>query len=108
MMGFLSKLFGKKDVGLRAVPGAGVYADKTGKVVYNMLDPIMGQFMGRCVGAVKKTGIKAKGSGHFSILLGEEQTRELVLDEFWAKFQDSQDGTIFNEVAEAARKMMEK
>ena len=107
-MGFLSNLFGKQDDGLRAVPGAGVYADKTGKVVYNMLDPMMGQFMGRCVGAVKKSGIKAKGTGQFSILLGDDQSSELRLDDFWTEFQKSQDGSVFDKVAEAAQKMMKK
>src|SRR5262245_35701115 len=59
---------------LRAVPGAGVFASRDGKVLYNLLTPHMQQFLGRCVSAVKKAGIKAKGTGQFSILLGDSRT----------------------------------
>jgi hypothetical protein len=89
--------------GLRAVPGAGVYESSDGRVVYNMLDPQMQQFMGRCVGAVKKAGIPAKGTGQFSILLGDDQRAELRLDEFWADFAKSEDAAVFERVAAAAR-----
>jgi len=107
-MGFLDKLFGKKKNGLRPVPGAGVYSDHSGKVVYNMLDPWMGKFMGRCVGAIKKSGIPAKGTGQFSVLLGENQQAELRLDHFWGRFQKSQDESIFEEVARAASDLVTK
>jgi hypothetical protein len=59
--------------------------------------------MGRCVGAVKKAGIRAKGTGQFSILLGDDQRAELQLDEFWSEFAESQDAAVFERVAAAAR-----
>ena len=73
-MNWLRKLFGsdseKPASGLRPVPGALVASDKaTGQVVYNMLTPHMQQFMGRCVSAIKRGGIAAKGTGQFSILV---------------------------------------
>lgn len=108
-MGLLNKLFRKKkNEDLRAVEGAGVYKGANGKVIYNMLDPSMGKFMGQCVGAVKKAGIKAKGTGQFSILLDDDQDLELALDQFWANFQKSEDKNIFSVVVEAARKMTGK
>lgn len=100
------KLLEESDDGLRAVPGASAYEDESGKVIYNMLDPMMGEFMGRCIGAVKKSGITAKGTGQFSILLGENQDSELSLDQFWTQFQKSQDQGIFGEVAEVAQGMV--
>ena len=107
-MGLLGRLFGRKEQYLRAVPGATAYADKRGKVVYNMLDPWMQQFMGRCIGALKKAGMSAKGTGQFSILLGDEQSIELRLDDFWEEFRKTQDEAVFSRVVEAARNMMEK
>lgn len=109
-MGFLDRLFGKKkdEEGLRPVRGAGVYSDQGGKVVYNMLDPWMGKFMGRCVGAIKKSGIPAKGTGQFSVLLGEDQQAELPLDRFWERFQKSEDEEVFVEVAQAASELIKK
>lgn len=91
------------DTGLRPVPGAGVFRDGSGQVKYNLLDPVMQQFLGRCVGAIKKAGIRAKGTGSFSILLGEDQKAELQLDQFWKEFCDSQDADVFGRVAEAAK-----
>ena len=92
------------DNSLRAVPGAGVYRDNSGQVMYNLLDPVMQQFLGRCVGAIKKAGIRAKGTGSFSILLGDEQEAELQLDQFWSEYCGSQDAGIFGRVAEAAKR----
>lgn len=91
------------DGGLRPIPGAGVYRDGGGQVMYNLLDPLMQQFLGRCVGAIKNRGIRAKGTGSFSILLGEDQKKEMQFDQFWKEFCDSQDGAIFGRVAEAAK-----
>lgn len=88
---------------VRAVSGAGVYRDHEGRVAYNMLDPMMQQFLGRCVGAIKKAGIHAKGSGQFSVLLGDEQQYELILDPFWARFAESQDVSVFDDIVAAAR-----
>ena len=63
--------------------------------------------MGRCIGEVKKSGIPAKGTGQFSILLGENQSNELQLDTFWTRFQESQDQSDLSIVfAELARRMM--
>jgi hypothetical protein len=87
--------------GLRAVHGASV-ASKQGQVVYNMLDPWMQQFMGRCVGAIKKAGLSAKGTGQFSVKVGDTQA-ELRLDEFWADFSKSQDAAVFERVVAAAK-----
>ena len=72
-----------------------------------MLDPMMAQFMGRCIGAIKKTGIKAKGTQNFSILLGDDSDKELQLDEFWKRFQESQDEAILDAVAELVRRMVQ-
>jgi hypothetical protein len=88
---------------LRLVPGAGVFRDNSGQVMYNLLDPVMQQFLGRCVGAIKKAGVRAKGTGSFSVLLGEEQKAELQLDPFWKQYCESQDTGIFARVAEAAK-----
>ncbi|MCU0880672.1 MAG: hypothetical protein MUF06_23125 [Pirellulaceae bacterium] len=91
------------DSGIRPVPGAGIYRDRDGQVIYNLLDPIMQQFLGRCIGAIKKAGIRTTGTGSFSILLGEDQKVELQLDQFWKEFCDSQDPEVFGRVAEAAK-----
>lgn len=91
------------DGGLRPVLGAGVFRDGGGQVMYNLLDPVMQQFLGRCVGAIKKSGIRAKGTGSFSVLLGEDQKAELQLNQFWKEFCDSQDAIVFSRVAEAAK-----
>src|SRR3954465_10228769 len=54
--------------GLRAVPGALSASDRvTGQVVYNLLTPHMQQFMGRCIGAIKRSAVTATGTGPFSI-----------------------------------------
>jgi hypothetical protein len=91
------------DTPLRPVPGAGVYRDNSGQVMYNLLDPVMQQFLGRCVGAIKKAGVRAKGTGSFSVLLGEDQKAELQLDQYWKEFCESQDPSVFGRVAEAAK-----
>ena len=86
---------------LRAVPGALVAKAHNGQVLYNMLTPHMGQFMGRCVGAIKRAGIVAKGTGQFSILVGEQE-RELRLDRF---YQPTDDPAILEQVVALARRM---
>ena len=100
-----SLLAGGPDKPLRAVPGTGTYHDKSGKVVYNMLDPTMQQFLGRCVGAIKKAGIKAKGTGQFSILLGEPQSGELILDRYWKEYLKTQNPAVFESIVAEARKL---
>ena len=73
MFNWLKKLTRKPSGGegpLRAVPGAGTCRGTDGKVIYNMLDPMMQQFLGRCVGAVKKAGIRAKRDGTVLDLAG--------------------------------------
>ena len=82
---------------LRAVPGAMAYS-VGGKVAYNLLTPHMQQFMGRCIGAIKKTGIAARGTGQFSIVVGDHE-RELMLDGFYQPSDDP--GAIERVVAEA-------
>lgn len=102
-MNWLRKLFGgaqEPKVGLRAVPGTLVARTPDGRVVYNMLTPHMQQFMGRCVSAVKRSGIGAKGTGQFSILLGAQRT-ELRLDQFYEPADDPK--VIERVVAEAKR-----
>jgi hypothetical protein len=91
------------DAPLRPVPGAGAYRDNSGQIMYNLLDPIMQSFLGRCVAAIKKAGIRAKGTGSFSVLLGEDQTAELQLDQYWKEFCEAQDSRVFARVAEAAK-----
>jgi hypothetical protein len=71
---------------LRAVPGAAAVSHE-GKVIYNLLTPHMQQFLGRCVGAIKKAGIKAKGTGQFSVAIGDLQ-KELRLDDYYKPFDD--------------------
>ena len=90
---------------LRPVPGAGVFRDTGGQVMYNLLDPVMQQFLGRCIGAIKKAGIRVKGTGSFSVLLGEDHKAELQLDQYWKEFCDSQDPGVFGRVAEAAKQV---
>ncbi len=82
---------------LRAVPGATAYS-VGGKVSYNLLTPHMQQFMGRCIGAIKKAGIAARGTGQFSIVVGDHQT-ELMLDRFYQP--DDDPAAIDGVVAEA-------
>jgi hypothetical protein len=94
----------KPDDALRPVPGAAVYRDGSGQVLYNLLDPLMQQFLGRCIGAIKKAGIRAKGTGSFIVLLGDAQESELRLDEFWSEYCDKQDPGVFARVVEAAQK----
>jgi hypothetical protein len=86
---------------LRAVPGALVAKSHTGQVAYNMLTPHMGQFMGRCVGGIKRAGLSATGTGQFSILVGE-QSRELRLDRF---YQPSDDPKVIEQVVAEARRI---
>ena len=84
------------------MPGALVASDKaTGQVVYNMLTPHMQQFMGRCVSAIKRGGIAAKGTGQFSVLVGEQRT-ELRLDQF---YQPSDDPSVVEQVVAEARRI---
>jgi hypothetical protein len=103
-MNWFRKIFGSEkqaDSGLRGVPGALNARNADGRVVYNMLTPHMQQFMGRCVSAIKKNGITAKGTGQFSILLGE-QSIELRLDQF---YQPSDDPSIIEQVVSEARRL---
>jgi hypothetical protein len=86
---------------LRPVPGA-LVARQGNRVIYNMLDPTMKKFMGQCIGAIKKANIRAKGTGQFSILLGENAV-ELVLDDFWKEYAGSGDAAVFQKVVEAAK-----
>jgi hypothetical protein len=92
-------LFRKKK-GLDAVPGA-LVTSYDGEVIYNMLTPHMQQFLGRCIGAMKKEGIKAKGTGQFSILLGENTQAEIKLSDYY-KPEDDPELTL-QVVAEAKR-----
>jgi hypothetical protein len=61
----------------------------------------MQQFMGRCVGAIKKAGIAAKGTGQFSVLVGESRT-ELRLDQF---YRPEDDPKLIEQVVQAARQL---
>ncbi len=104
MLQWLRNLFSRNAAqpnGLRPVPGATV-ALAGNRVIYNMLDPTMQRFMGQCVGAIKKAGVKAKGTGQFSVLLGEKRV-ELWLDEFWQEYAQSGDDAIFQKVVADAK-----
>mgnify|MGYP001096594257 CR=1 FL=1 len=90
-MGILDRIFGKpkyksEKSKIEAVPGA-LVASYEGETIYNMLTPHMQQFLGRCVGAIKKEGIKAKGTGQFSILIGEDG-REIFLKDYYKPVED--------------------
>ena len=85
---------------LRPVPGA-LVASAGGHVIYNMLTPHMQQFMGRSVSAIKKSGLKAKGTGNFSILVGEQQA-ELQLDRF---YQPTDDPALIEDAVAAAKQL---
>jgi len=110
-MGFFDKLFGRSKAvstgastqkpSLRAVRGALVASDQGGSVLYNLLTPHMQQFMGKCVGAIKKTGVAAKGTGQFSILVGEHK-RDLRLEAFYKPTDDPQ---LVELVVQAAQKL---
>lgn len=83
--------------GLRAVPGA-LVASSGGDVIYNLLDPHMQQFMGRCVGVAKKAGLRAKGSGQFSVRV--EDRVEVKLDLFYQRHDDP---AVFDDFLAAAK-----
>ena len=87
---------------LSAVPGA-LAASYGGQVVYNMLTPHMQQFLGRCVGAVKKAGLRAKGTGQFSIIINE--SAEVHLTEF---YRPTDDPATVQAVVEAAKRAAEQ
>ena len=108
MLSFLKKIFGGGESGLRKVPGATSASDESGRVVYNMLDPWMQKFMGQCVGALKKEGIKARGTGQFSIQLAEGGKEELRLDSFWSRYSKSQSASEFAEVVAEAKRLLSK
>lgn len=124
MISFLRSLFGKERVGepeqgapsgvdspppsesseLRSVPGALVVRSQGGQVIYNLLTPHMQQFMGRCVGALKKNGVRARGTAQFSILLGETSV-EFPLDRY---YQPTDDPAQVEEVVAAARELLRR
>ncbi len=85
---------------LRPVPGAIAYS-VDGNVAYNLFTPHMQQFLGRCIGAIKKTGIAARGTGQFSIVVGEHQ-RELMLDRF---YQPDDEAAAIGRVVDEAKTM---
>jgi hypothetical protein len=105
MLSFLRKFFGG-GAGLRKVPGASSASDAHARVVYNMLDPWMQRFMGQSVAALKKAGIRAKGTGQFSVRLGDDGQKELRLDAFWARYAKTQGAEEFDAVVAEARRMM--
>ena len=105
MLSFLKRLFGG-DTGLRKVPGALSASDASGLVVYNMLDPWMQKFMGQCVAALKKAGIRARGTGQFSVRLGEDGQKELQLDSFWSRYAKTQSADELDAVVAEARRLI--
>jgi hypothetical protein len=107
-MGWLKKLLGRPEAPprseahpLRAVPGA-LVASAGGNVVINLLDPHMQQFLGRCVGVLKKAGLRAKGTGQFSVRLDDRV--EIELDRFYQRYDDP---SVFDDLVAAARKALE-
>ena len=86
---------------LRAVPGALAWSDSSGRVIYNTLTPHMKQFMGRCIGGIKRVGIAATGTGQFSVMVGEQRA-ELRLDQF---YQPIDDPTLIEQVVAEARRI---
>src|ERR1043165_1122545 len=104
MLSFLKRLFSGGDRGSRRVPAALSASDAHGRVVYNMLDPWMQKFMGQCVGALKKAGIKAKGTGSFSIRIGDDGKNELPLDSFWTRYKESQNSAELDAVVAEAKR----
>ena len=110
-MGLFDKLTGRgqrpsqpapgENAPLRAVPGALNYTNQDGSVLYNLLTPHMQQFMGRCVSAIKKAGIAAKGTGQFSVLVGERGA-ELRLDRF---YRPEDDPKLIEDAVLAARQL---
>ena len=105
MFSFFKKIFGGND-GLREVPGSFSASDANGRVVYNMLDPWMQKFMGQAVSALKKAGIRAKGTGQFSIRIGDEAQKEIPLDAFWARYAKSQRAEEFDAIVAEARRLL--
>jgi hypothetical protein len=73
-----------------------------------MLDPWMQKFMGQCVGALKKEGIRAQGTGQFSIRLGEDGKKEVRLDAFWSRYSKSQSASEFAAVVAEAKRILGK
>jgi hypothetical protein len=76
-----------------------------GPVWINSLDPKRYQFLERCIVAIKKRGVRAEATGGFSVFVGKGQGRELSLDEYWDLYAESQDETVFDQVASAARRL---
>ena len=107
MFSFLKKLFGGNP-GLRKVPGALSASDASGRTVYNMLDPWMQKFMGQSVAALKKAGIRAKGTGQFSVRLGDEGQKELPLDAFWSRYAKTQSSEEFDAIVAEARLLLNR
>lgn len=71
----------------------------------NTLDPEKLLFLERCVVAIKKSGMRVEATGGFSVFVGRGQGRELSLDEYWDLYAESQDATVFDQVASAARRL---
>jgi hypothetical protein len=66
-----------------------------------MLTPHMKRFMGCCIGAIKRVGITAAGTGQFSVMVGEQRA-ELRLDHF---YQPTDDPTLIEQVVAEARRI---
>src|SRR5262249_32111904 len=68
--------------------GALVYQNQhTSQVAYNLLTPHMQQFMGRCIGAIKKTGVSVKGTAQFSVLINPKE-KEIHLSQYYQPDND--------------------
>ena len=76
---------------LRAVPGAIVFRNDLGQVTSNIIEYKAQLFMRMFIGVIKKQGMIAKGSGQFTVLLGEGFKWELFLDDIWENYQANMD-----------------
>jgi hypothetical protein len=73
-----------------------------------MLDPWMQKFMGQCAGALKKEGIRAKGTRQFSLRIGEHGGKEIPLDKYWARYPKTQDTSEIDAFVAAAKHLLNK
>jgi hypothetical protein len=55
---------------------------------------------------LKKAGIRAKGTGQFSVRLEEDGKKEIPLGAFWARYAKNQNPSEFDTVVAEAKKIL--
>lgn len=91
---------------VRPVPGAYVISYE-GRVVGNMLSQPMQQFLGRCIAAVKRANVAAKGTNEFAVYLSDANVK-LPLDKYWKAYLEDENVEVFQQVVAEARRLVGK